>query len=124
MPRPRSLKPAYCLHSASGRAYVRIDGRRIYLGRFNTQESRDAYDRAIGEWIGKGRHSTAAVHPSCVPGRRTVSTVISEFWKHAEAYYAKSDELENFRGVLRLLRRLYGPTAAEDFGPLALKVVR
>jgi len=39
MSRPKSLKPAYCLHRASGRAYLKIDDRRIYLGRHGTQDS-------------------------------------------------------------------------------------
>ena len=55
MARPRSLKPAYCHDKTSGRAYVTLDNRKTYLGRFGTQESRDAYDRAIGEWIANGR---------------------------------------------------------------------
>lgn len=131
MPRPKSLKPAYCHHKASGRAFVRLDGKRIYLGKYNTQESRDAYDRAIGEWISQGRQLPPTPTPvdSEAPGRLTVSTVISRFWKHAQAYYVKPDgtpsgELENYRYALRPLRRLYGPTAAESFGPLALKAVR
>src|SRR4051794_3937539 len=55
MPRRRSLKPSYCRDKATDRAYVVIDGRRHYLGRFDSPESRDAYDRLIGEWIARGR---------------------------------------------------------------------
>lgn len=33
MPRPKSLKPAYCIDTATNRAYVRIDGKRTYLGK-------------------------------------------------------------------------------------------
>ena len=55
MPRPKSLKPAFCCHKSSGRAFVKLDGKRIYLGRHGSQESKDAYDRAIGEWISRGR---------------------------------------------------------------------
>ena len=54
MARPRSLKPAYCHDRASGRAYVTIDGRKKYLGKCDTQDSRDAYDRAIGESVHVG----------------------------------------------------------------------
>ena len=57
MSRPKSLKPSYCLHCASGRPYVTIDGGRVYLGVHGTQESRDKYDRVIGEWIARGRQS-------------------------------------------------------------------
>jgi hypothetical protein len=48
MARPKSLKPAYCLRKSSGRAFVMIDGNRVYRGKHGTQENRDAYDHAIG----------------------------------------------------------------------------
>ena len=47
MPRPKSRKPKYCLHKPSGRAFVILDGRFVYLGKHNTPESRDEYDRVI-----------------------------------------------------------------------------
>jgi hypothetical protein len=68
MPRPKSLKPKYCLHKSSGRAFVVLDGQFVYLGQHGTQESRDAYDRVIGEWIARGRTSPALTQPQ--PRRR------------------------------------------------------
>src|SRR5205807_1720622 len=58
-----------------------------------------------------------------------INALILSFWQHAQAYYRKPDgtptsEVANFQQVLRLLRRLYGTTAAADFGPLALKALR
>ncbi len=47
MPRPASLKPSYCLDRSSGRAFVTLNGKRVYLGAHGTQASRDAYDRVI-----------------------------------------------------------------------------
>jgi hypothetical protein len=41
MARPKSLKPKLCHNKADGRAYVKLDGRRVYLGKHDTQESRD-----------------------------------------------------------------------------------
>ena len=43
MARPRKLKPDYCHDAASGRAYVRINGQKKYLGDYGTQASRDEY---------------------------------------------------------------------------------
>ena len=65
MPRPRTLKPKYSLEKCSldkpsGRAFVILDGFKKYLGRYDTQESRDNYDRLIGEWISQG---------NCLPSR-------------------------------------------------------
>src|SRR5688500_17423448 len=130
MARPKSLKPAYCHHKSSGRAYVTLDGHRVYLGAFGTPASRDAYDRAIGAWIARGRRAGPPPEPSANRGTGiTVTELIDAFWTHATGYYVGDDgtqgrELENFRGALRLLKRLYGPTPAGAFGPRALKVVR
>jgi integrase len=142
--RPRSLKPAYCHHKASGRAFVTIDGRRVYLGRFGTPESRDEYDRVIGEWIARGRRPEPRPSASAA-GAFTVTSLIAAFWRHAERYYVApvlnpdgapdtnpdgspkvrpTGELDNFRWALGPLRRLYGKTAAAEFGPLKLKAVR
>ena len=39
--------PSYRLHKPSGQAVVTINGRDIYLGGFNTPESRSEYDCII-----------------------------------------------------------------------------
>jgi integrase len=128
MSRPKSLKPAYCLHKPSGRAYVTLDGKQVNLGQHDTQESRDRYDMLIAEWIKRGRTPVASEASEPTSGL-TVSQLIAAFWEHCQTYYRLPDgtptsEVENFRQALRPLRRLYGGTPAGKFGPLALKVVR
>lgn len=58
---------AYCEHKPTGKAYVRlsVDGDRktIYLGDYNSQESRENYDKVIGEWLITKRLLTTI----CVP---------------------------------------------------------
>ena len=61
MARPKSSKPAYCLHKLSGRAFVKLDGKQLPLGRHGSAESKNAYDRVIGEWIGRGCQSAPTV---------------------------------------------------------------
>lgn len=132
MPRPKSLNPAYCLHKPSGRAFVKLDGHRVYLGRHGTQESRDRYTTAIAEWIARGRTPAPAATPAAdlaADIRLTVEELIAAFWRHAKVYYRNPDgspagELENFRCALRPLRRMYANLAAADFGPLKLKALR
>lgn len=87
MARPKSLKPSYCHHKASGRAYVTLDGQRVYLGAFGTPASRDAYDQAIGEWIARGRRAAAAKAPAAGSSGITVTELIDGFWTHATGYY-------------------------------------
>ena len=38
--RKKGTPPSYCLHRQSGRAFVRLNGRQIMLGKHGSQESR------------------------------------------------------------------------------------
>jgi len=46
---PRKSVPSYRLHKPSGQARTIIDGRHIYLGKFNSPESRRKYVRLLAE---------------------------------------------------------------------------
>ena len=123
--------PRYRLHKHSGQAIVSLPlgGRKyrdILLGPYDSERSRQEYDRIISEWLASGRF--VAPRGS---GRTdlTISELSLLFWKHAESYYRRPDgtasrELDHFRLVLDPLERLYGSTPAAEFGPLALKAVR
>jgi hypothetical protein len=56
MPLLNSAVPRYRKHRASGQAVVSLSGQDFYLGPYGTKVSRDAYDRAIAEWLARGRH--------------------------------------------------------------------
>jgi hypothetical protein len=43
--------PSYRLHKPSGQAVVTLGGRDVYLGKFETPESRAEYDRVVAEWL-------------------------------------------------------------------------
>src|SRR4051794_15421990 len=112
MPRPRSLKPKYCLDKPSCRAFVMLSGNRVYLGRHGTQESRDEYDRLVGEWIAQGRPRTILDESDDGP---TVTQIIVAFWSAAKTMYLApphaegkrpSGELGNYFDALKPLRRL------------------
>jgi integrase len=117
--------PKLCRHKGTGRFYVTLSGRELYLGR-TPKAAKLEYDRIIGEWLANGRRLAAA---DGAPADLTVSELLSAFWTHAEAYYRlpsgePSSELNWIASAVRPLRRLYGGTPARDFGPLALEVVR
>jgi integrase len=125
MPRPKSPVPGYCHHRQSGRAYITIDGRQIMLpGRYDSAESRAAYDRLVADYLRNGRSL-----PTPLPTGPTVSMIALAFWKFAKTHYVAGDgtptrEADNFRPALAALRRLYGPTDAAAFGPRCLKALR
>ncbi|MCB9833722.1 MAG: site-specific integrase, partial [Planctomycetes bacterium] len=125
MPAPKKAFPAYRHHKTSGRAVVTIDGRDIYLGQYESEASREKYDRVIAEWLTAGRR---------LPPKRSENTVISvvevvrDFMRHAKRHYLKhgreTSTVNQFANALKPLVALYGRTPAGEFAPSALKAVR
>ena len=64
MPTVHKNAPKYCLHTPSGRAYVRIRGRVCYCGKHGTPESLAEYARLVAEM---------AATPATLPARRLVT---------------------------------------------------
>ena len=118
--------PAYQRHKASGKAVVKLNGRVHYLGKHGTDESRDAYNRLIAEWLSTGKN----LPPRGEAERKTlrVDDVVAMFWTWAEGYYVKdgapTGELDSLRLAIKPLLRLYRSEFAEKFGPLALRAVQ
>lgn len=123
---PRTPKaPSYRRHKASGQAVVSLGGVDFYLGPYGTKISRDEYDRVVGEWLAAGRRLPGAGPDT---GGVTVVELIDAFLAFAEKRYVKSgeptSEVSSYEAAVRPLKRLYGRTDADSFGPLALRTVR
>jgi integrase len=125
--------PSYRFHKATGQAVVVLNGRSIYLGPWNTAQSRAKYERVLAEWLAGGRvlpdedHAPTSTDPKKVDLR--VCELILAFVNHGKSHYCHPNgtptgELENFRHALRPLRQLYGESLACEFGPLRLRAVR
>ncbi|MCI0685575.1 MAG: hypothetical protein L0Y71_26045 [Gemmataceae bacterium] len=113
--------PRYGKHRATGQARVVLNGRSIYLGPYGSPKSREAYQRAINEWLARGRTTARS--------GLTIVELILAFWKHALVYYRKPNgvstgELYCIKSACRPLRDLYGQSDADAFGPKELKAVR
>ncbi|WP_337175406.1 site-specific integrase [Paludisphaera sp.] len=127
-PTPSRL-PKYRHYKPKDLAVVRIDGRDYYLGRYDSEESREKYRRLLAEWLARGRVGPDGA-PSHAEARASLSVneLILAYVKFADGYYLKDGrptvEPGNIRLVLRLVRRLYGSAPVGEFGPLALKAVR
>ena len=125
MPARKVHVPKYCLHKPSGRAYVRIGGKVVYLGVYDSPESKKAYARQIAELA--AQPSVAAAKPAAFGGI-TVIEVIADFLDFAEGYYGKdgkpTSHVYTIRAAMRILKELYGDTAAEEFGPLAFRAIQ
>lgn len=122
--------PSYRLHRATDQAVVTLPdglgGRDdVYLGVYDTDESRREYDRIIAEWIANGRRS---LKRSAGDGL-TINQLLVAYWRHVEEYYRHADgtptsEQDNIRQALRRVRTLYEHTEAAAFNAVALEAVR
>jgi len=137
MARPRKIQPDYCLHKPSGRAFVRVGGRQVWLGRHGAQASKDKYLAVVAEWVAKGRPAadTETVTPKPgAPGTLnpfagpTLTLIIEPYWNHAQGYYQKhgrpTDEVGCIKVVLRLVRQFYGELPAAEFDSLKVLALR
>lgn len=116
--------PKYRLHKGSGQALVQINGERIYLGKYGTDESREKYRRLVTELMAGGQVPTVATGAEL-----TITEVINAYWKHCQGWYVLKDGrpsgwLDHIHLVLRLLRETYGRTPAAEFGPKRFKAFR
>jgi hypothetical protein len=131
MSRPISI-PKLTHHKASGKAVVRLSGVDVYCGLFGSTEATNAYDRAIAEWLERGRAADIRLVEQAEKDQSSgisVNELLLAFWKHAEQHYRRPDgtatnEINEYRQTLRLVRDLYGLMPAVEFGPIALKSVR
>jgi integrase len=126
-----SRTPKYRHYKPKNLAVVRIGGHDVYLGRYDSKESREKYWRIISEWNLTGAlpapQAAAPAEPVIAP--LTIAELVLMFEKHAEVYYRRADgtptgELENYRNAFKPLKEMFGTTPAADFGPMRLKLVR
>ena len=118
---PRVSK--YQHFKARNLAKVRLDGKDIYLGMYDSSESHAEYKRVIAEWL------TRKVD---VPAEEvqdiTVCELLMAFIRHASTYYVKDGKQTREYGCIKealsLVRELYEVTPVSEFGPLCLQAVR
>jgi len=100
-------------------AVVYIDGKRIFLGLFGSEESKIAYARQLAE----------RASPNFIPPKGekdiTVKELAATFLDHAQAALKKPNYTHHRIVVVDFLNRLYGDgTLVNDFNRSCLKLVR
>ncbi len=79
MPATQTIRtPKFRLHKPTRQGFVELDGRRIYLGRFDLPETKQRYHRTLAEWIANGRRMPVA------PEETTVIELYDAFMEHAK----------------------------------------
>lgn len=111
-------KPLY--NCDKGLARTTVNGKRVYLGRYDSPESRKAYDKILAEWEANHAERSPAAAVNI-----TVSRLAYLFLKHAEREYVRdgkpTGETENFRQALKAMNNLFHGLRVIDFGPKRLK---
>ena len=64
--RRHSRPPRYRLHKASGKAIVTLDGKMIYLGTYDSPESRAKDKRELAAWLSKPSSLTSKKTKVCL----------------------------------------------------------
>lgn len=111
--------PGYRFHKPSGQAYVRINSRVIYLGKYDTPESHSRDDVIIDDW---------RVSHDADQHTLTVDELALRYLRHARRHYRKNgletSEVSSITAALRVVVQTTGRDRARDFGPLKLQSVR
>lgn len=90
------------------------------LGVYGSGASRERYGRLLSEWEARSRRLAGDIAPAHGP---TVTQLYAKFWRSICGRYSRSHPI-NQATAIRILRGLYGTTAATAFGPSALRLVR
>lgn len=121
MPKLKNRTPKMCRHH-KGQAFVWINGKQRWLGRWGSDDAREKYDRLVAEWLANGRQLPQdTAEPD--DGPVSVARICVNFWKHVQKRQ-HPNEAANYKSAIAVVRKLYGRESAESFGPKRLRVVR
>lgn len=100
-------------------AYVTLNGRRVLLGAWGSEEARAAYDREIMQWLARGRMPVT-------PHEDTLMVeCVALYTKYCEDYFKSSPRsFERVKLALAPVAAMYGRVPASEFGPSHLRAVR
>ncbi|MDA0282482.1 MAG: hypothetical protein O3B13_21780, partial [Planctomycetota bacterium] len=122
MPRKPKL-PQIRFHKTTRQAYVRLDGKMVYLGTATPNDVpasvKRRYDETIARWLaGK----------SVDPFGMSVDELAIRYIEYARLHYRKNgeetSEVTSIRSALRLLVKADGTTRVQKYGPLKLQALR
>ncbi len=119
--------PKYRHHKGSGQAFVQLNGRRHYLGKWDSPKSKEAYARFVAE-LAVSPAAIEVLVPATPASQFTVVELIAAYLKYARGYYQRNGQqtrsLDNIKLALRPVRSLYGQERVATFGPLSLLAIQ
>ncbi len=115
-------EPGYCRYKGTNQAFVRLNGQMIYLGEYNSAESRERYARIKAEWLLNPQ--AEKFKPKSKKSGPTMADVCLAYLDHAEKYYQVSTEYVNLKLAIGPISELYSTLKAEEFSIAAFKACR
>jgi len=100
-------------------AYMTVQGKRIYLGPWDSREAYEGYAANVAQMLANGGRLLPEADESL-----TVMEVIAAYLEYCEGYYGKdSDNLFSIVRALRTVKKLYGSMPARNLiGPHLLAI--
>jgi integrase len=124
MPRAKGI-PSYCLHSATGQARCIVNGRSIYLGLYDSPESKAEYERVVRKLLAD-RSREELKRRVEITNDLTLAELTARYLAFAIGYYVKNGQsTTEYGNIVLAVRTLHDkPDLACEFGPAKLKALR
>ena len=103
-----------------GTAFVRINGKRIYLGKFGSPEAKQNYARCVAEWAITANNDPGQPTPAI--GSITIDSLCIAFLDHAQRN--APTHYHSCRYAVKILLQLYSGSTVESFSPKCLAAVQ
>lgn len=100
---------------------VRLNGKDIYLGKWNSKASKQEYKRVIAEWLAGGTGTTS--------DEISVSEICVDYTLEMKKRYRDesgkpTEEFKTVQRIMKLVRSVYGDSNAAEFKALRFKAMR
>jgi integrase len=123
MPRPRNSIPKFSV-DRNGRAFTKVDGCFISLGRGDNPESRRRYAAVLtAHTSGQPIPTASAAAPAEPRSTVTLNELMLRYVTDALPRFSVAERHCQL-SVIRLARQLFGQTPVAEFGPLKLRTLR
>jgi integrase len=103
-----------------GTAFVRINGKRIYLGKYGSPEAKQNYARCVAEWATTNTAEPGQPNPAI--GSITVDSLSIAFLDHIQKN--GFTHYHGCRSAVKILLQLYSGTTVDSFTPKCLAAVQ
>lgn len=121
MPRPRNSFPKFSV-DATGRAFTKVHGRFVSLGRAEDPDSQVRYAEVLRKHAA-GELIEPTKSPAPQLGGVSINVLLLRFCTDELPRYSSAEQF-CLKGGMRILRQLFGSTPTAEFGPLKLRAVR